>query len=104
MTLHPDTLHLDEDGGFVTLKVRASPGASRDRIVGVLGDALKIAVSAAPEKGRANKRILRLLADALGLAPRDLAVVGGEASRDKRVRIAGLSSAELCERLKGLLS
>ena len=86
------------------MKVRATPGASRDRIVGVLGDALKVAVSAAPEKGRANKRILELLADALGLPRRNVDLVGGETSRDKLVRILDLSSADIRKRLKGSLS
>ena len=56
-------------------------------------------MSAAPEKGKANKRILAVLAAHLGLAPGDLQVVGGQTSRDKRVLVLGLSTTELRNRL-----
>ena len=81
------------------MKVRAVPGASRDRLVGILGDAVKVSVSAAPEKGKANKRILAVLAASLGLAGSDLQVVGGQTARDKRVLVLGLSTTELRNRL-----
>ena len=58
----------DADGAVIAVK--AVPGASRDRIVGVLGDALKIAVAAAPEKGKANQAIAATLAKALGVDKR----------------------------------
>ena len=85
-----------------TLKVRVAPGASRERIVGSHGDALKVAVREPPEKGRANEAVERLLAAALGLRPGDVAVVRGHASRDKLVRFRGLAEAELRARLEGL--
>jgi len=85
------------------LKVRAVPGASRERVVGVLGDALKVSVSAAPEKGKANKRILAVLAAGLDLASGDLELVGGQTARDKRVLVLGLSPMELRERLRRAL-
>lgn len=92
-------VHLETTTDGACLTVRAVPGASRDRIAGVLGDALKICVSAAPEKGKANKRIVAMLAGCLGVARRDVRVVGGETSRDKRVLVLGLSTTELRIRL-----
>jgi len=85
-----------------TLKVRVAPGASRERIVGPYGDALKIAVREPPEKGRANEAVARLLAAALGVRPGDVAVVRGHATRDKVVLFRGLGAAELRARLLGL--
>lgn len=86
-----------QDG--VILKLRVAPGASRERVVGVHGDALKVAVQAPPEQGKANARVLEVLAEALGLAARDLTLIAGATSRDKRVCIAKLTPAEIRLRL-----
>lgn len=96
-------LSLTERDGGVLLKVRAAPGAKVEKLVGVHGDALKIAVQAPPERGRANERLLEVLAEALGLATRALRVVQGAASRDKTVLVAGLTAAELRQRLAAQL-
>ena len=60
--------HLDirDVAGGAVIAVKAVAGASRDRVVGVLGDALKIATAAAPEKGKANRAIAATLTKALG--------------------------------------
>ena len=71
----------------------------RDRIVGLLGDALKLATAAAPEKGKANQRLVDLLAEALQLPARELKLVSGEAAREKRFLIRGLTADELRARL-----
>jgi len=56
-------------------------------------------VRSAPERGRANADVVRLLADELGLAPRDVRVVTGHTSRDKIVEVVGLSLEEAERRL-----
>lgn len=104
MSAATDALTLLAKDGGVLLKVRAAPGAKVERVVGVHGDALKVAVQAPPEKGRANERILALLADALGLAQRSLSVASGATARDKTVRIMGLSSDEVRARLASKVS
>jgi len=79
------------------LRLRVSPGAGRAQIVGRHGDAWKVRVTAAPEQGRANEAVLRLIADALVL-PRDAVVlVSGHGGRDKIVELTGLGPA-LAER------
>lgn len=82
-----------------TLKVRVAPGARRERIVGVHGDALKVAVAAPPEKGRANDAVIRLLAKALGVPPAQVVVARGPGSRDKVLLFRGLSPEELRRRI-----
>jgi uncharacterized protein YggU (UPF0235/DUF167 family) len=57
----------------------------------VHGNALKVAVSAPPERGKANMAIARVLARALGLRPSQVTLAAGETSRDKRFRIDGLT-------------
>ena len=85
----------------VALKV--VPSASRDRIVGEHGDALKIAVTKPPEDGAANKAVEQFLREQLDLRRRDIALVGGFTSRDKVIRITGLTREQLTARLDALL-
>ncbi len=94
---------LRETLGGVLLKVRAQPGASRNKISGVYGDALKVAVQAPPEKGKANQAIARALASALGAKESQVTVHSGDASRDKWFRVEGLSMDEVKNSLMRLL-
>jgi hypothetical protein len=75
--------------GDVLISLHVQPGAARDGVVGLHGDALKVKVAAAPERGRANAAVARLLAGELGVRPSDVEVVSGYASRRKRVRVRG---------------
>jgi uncharacterized protein (TIGR00251 family) len=84
-----------------TLKVRLQPRASRDGIDGLLGDALKVKVTAPPLEGRANKAVKKLLAKQLGLSPSQVEIIAGERSREKLLRISGISRAEM-ERALGI--
>ena len=72
------------------LKVKVVPGSSRDEIVGWLGDALKIKVTAPPEKGRANEAVVELLTERLGLAADAVSVVSGHSSPSKVIEITGM--------------
>ena len=75
-------------GQGVRLRLRVSAGASRRRVLGVHGGALKLSVKAPPERGRANKDVLALVAETFGLAPSDVEILSGETSPDKVVRLA----------------
>lgn len=91
-------------GGACLLKVAARPGASRSGVTGLHGDALKVGIAAQPEKGRANKELIAFLAKALGLRRAQVALHSGETSRDKTVRVEGMSEAELRARIGELLA
>ena len=97
------TLAIEDRQGGLAIALRVAPGASRERVVGIHGRALKVAVQAAPEKGKANARVLQVLATALGISTRDLTLLSGDTSRDKRILIAGLPRAQLLARLAELL-
>jgi len=75
--------------------VKVVPKSSRSRVVGWVGDALKICVTAAPEQGRANEAVERLLADALGVSRGRVRVVAGHTTARKLVEIGGFDPAEL---------
>lgn len=77
------------------LQVRVAPGASRPGIVGRHGAAWKLRVAAAPEAGKANDAVVRLLAETLALPARDIEIVAGHASRDKLVELAGIERGEI---------
>ena len=85
------------DGVRIALKV--VPGASRDRVVGALGDALKVAVTKPPEGGAANRAVVQLLAKAMRVATAQVEIVKGPASPRKEVRVSGLTLLEVRERL-----
>lgn len=76
----------------VVISVRVSPGASRDRVIGEHVGALKVSVSAPPEKGKANKAVCALIAKTLGVAKSSVGVVAGETSRDKKVLVCGVNA------------
>ena len=90
-------LKATDNGVEITVKV--VPGASRDRIMGLLGDALKIQVSAPPERGKANAAVAKLLADALGLNSRSVSVISGMTSPRKTVMAEGCSMDQAAARL-----
>ncbi len=85
------------------LDLKVSPKASRNAVTGFVGEALKVAVTAAPERGKANEAVEELLAEALGLPRSAVRVVAGQTSRNKRLEIAGLEAAEVRRRLRTIL-
>jgi uncharacterized protein (TIGR00251 family) len=76
-------------GADVLLPVKVVPKSSRDRIVGELDGALKVAVSAARERGAANAAVCKLIAKTLGLRAQQVTVESGHASPRKTLRLAG---------------
>ena len=96
-------IHLTPSAAGVILKIKVVPGASRDRVVGLLGDALKVAVSKAPEGGAANRAVVELLADALSIARTQVEIVKGQTSPRKEVLVRGVTPDELRRRLEAAL-
>lgn len=84
-----------------TLAIKAIPNAPRSEIAGWLGAALKVKVHAPPVEGKANEALCEFLAEQLGVPRRAVSVLRGDTSRQKLVRIDGLSAAEVQARLPG---
>ena len=78
-----------------TISVRVVPRASKAGIAGRRGDDLLVRLNAAPVDGAANAELIALLADAYGVPRRSVAIVSGERSRQKRVRITGATKQPL---------
>ena len=81
------------------LPVRTQAGARRSGIVGEHDGALKVAVTAAPEKGKANKALVEVLARALGVRKSEVQLIAGETSANKRFLILGIAADEIHRRL-----
>jgi uncharacterized protein len=81
----------DAADGSLTLQIRAQPGAKTTLVIGVYGDGgqarLKIALAAPPVQGKANAVLRAFLAEAFGVAQRNVTLLRGESGRKKLVRI-----------------
>ena len=93
---------VERDGGC-TLLVRVQPGARRSRLTGTLGSAVKVAVSAPPEDGRANDEVCALIARVAGVRARDVTVRIGGASRAKTLFVAGVGADDLAGKIDAAL-
>ena len=96
------SLDLQPADGGCRLRLRVRAGAKRDALEGEHAGALRVRVTTAPEKGKANRRVLELLAEALGVAPSALRLLSGETRPDKVVwiplepkKVRGLLPADL---------
>jgi uncharacterized protein (TIGR00251 family) len=88
--------------GAVELRVRVVPRSSRDRIAGVIGDRLKIQVTAPPVEGEANRALLETVARAAGLPVRAASLVHGATGRSKTIRLESHDVEETVSRLEAL--
>ena len=77
--------------GGVELTLKVVPGASRTRVAGLLGDALKVQVAAPAEKGKANAAVIELLARTLNVGVKAVELIRGESQPRKTVRVRGVS-------------
>jgi len=92
---------ISQDGDDTVLCVKVVPGASRTRLAGLYGDRIKIAVAAAPERGKANAGLTAFLAKTLGVKPRKVVIESGHTTPLKRVRLIG-ERADAVRRVLGL--
>ena len=83
----------------IILPVRAQPGAKNNALTGTHAGQLKVSVTQAPEKGKANAAIIEVLADELGLKRSQVSLVSGESSGQKKFLITGIALDELQARI-----
>ena len=90
-----DTLNLQGEGTSWTFAVRVAPRAKRRGVVGLHGDAMKIAVHAPPVDGAANEELVAVLSKSLGVAKGQVHIERGHRGRDKVVRVEGVKRETL---------
>lgn len=91
-----ESLFRGEKGGVV-FRVRLTPRASKNEIVGLSGDLLRVRVNAPPVEGKANQALLKLLSRVFDTPPSRFYIVHGESSREKTIRIEGCTSEAAVE-------
>ena len=92
-------LTVEEIDNAVVFKVKVVPGSRQTCICGLLGGMVKIKVSAAPEKGKANKCLLDFLAKQLGVKKNAISIISGKTSAVKDIQVIGISAEQLLNRL-----
>jgi uncharacterized protein (TIGR00251 family) len=86
------------EGAVFSVKVH--PRAKKDAIIGEIADALKLALTAPPVEGRANEACIEFLAKLLKVPRSSISIAAGQNSRNKVIRVAGLSAEEVRNRLR----
>lgn len=97
-------LDCQEGPDGVSLKVKVQPRASKNALVGLIGDSLKLALTSPPVEGAANEACAEFFARLGGVPKSRVTIVSGLKSRDKVVRIAGRNKAELLAALAAYFS
>ena len=90
--------------GTISIRLHVQPKSSWSRIVGLHDGCLKIAVAAPPVEGKANKAVVKFLADIFGVPVRDVTVKSGAQSRRKLIVVKALAATEIRNVVKKLLT
>ena len=91
-------LHDSQSG--VTFAVKVHPRAKKNAITGEVGDALKIALTAPPVEGKANEACVEFFAKLLKVPRSSVSIASGQTSRNKVIRVTGLTGQQVRERLR----
>lgn len=83
-----DASHFHRDGDDLVIRLRLTPKSSSDKVLGVMADRLKIAITAPPVDGKANAHLIKFLAKQFGVAKSNVQIVNGETARDKTICIS----------------
>ena len=86
-----------------TFQVKVHPRARKNAITGTVGDALKLSLTTPPVEGRANEACVKFLAEFLNVPRSSVTIAAGESNRQKLIRIAGTTAAQLEEKLRAAL-
>jgi len=86
--------------GGVTFAVKVHPRARKNAITGEVGDALKVALTAPPVDGKANAACIEFFAKLLNVPRSSVTIASGQSSRNKVIRVAGVTGQYVRDRLQ----
>jgi len=92
-------LGIKKDSPGIRVAIKVTPNAGSNEITGYKDEILQVKVAAAPEKGKANKALVDLLAEKLGVRKSSIAIIKGETSRKKVILFNGIRNEELIKKL-----
>ncbi len=95
---------VQEGAKGATFAVKVHPRARKNAITGTMGDVVKLALTAPPVDGKANQAVIEFFADLFDIPRSSVTIASGETSRNKTVRISGLSKRTVEERLADMLA
>lgn len=90
---------IDDKPNAVTLAIKVHPRAKKNAITGEVGEALKVSLTAPPVDGKANQACIHLFARVLKLPRSSITIAAGQTSRNKVIRVTGLTAEEVRKRL-----
>ena len=90
---------IKESAKGISFAVKVHPRARKNAITGTVGDALKLALTAPPVEGKANQAVIEFFADLFAIPRSSVTIASGETSRNKVIRIAGVSKPAAEQRL-----
>lgn len=90
-------MNIQEQRDGIVIELRVQPKSSADRIIGEHDGALKVGITAAPEGGKANDAVVKLLSKLLDVPKSNIEIISGHSSRNKRVAIKGISKRKIEE-------
>ncbi len=97
-------MDIQEHPDGVVMKIKVQPRASRNKIAGTIGDALKVMLTAPPVDGEANAACIEFFSDLLGIPKRDIEILTGHTGRNKTIKLYGLTKSKLTEQLPQIFS
>ncbi|MCK4240393.1 MAG: YggU family protein [Candidatus Atribacteria bacterium] len=87
-------------GNDIVIKVKIVPGSSKDKIIGIYNDALKIAIAAPPVEGKANKKCIAYLAKCFDIAKSKIEIISGQTSKNKLIKINDVSQKDFLDKIE----
>ncbi len=90
-------------GNDIVIKVKIVPGSSKNKIVGVYNDALKITITAPPVEGKANKKCITYLAKYFDVAKSKVEIISGKSCKNKLIKIYDISQEIFLEKIKKIV-
>jgi uncharacterized protein (TIGR00251 family) len=95
---------IHETARGISFAVKVHPRARKNAITGVVGNALKLALTAPPVEGKANQSVIEFFADLFEIPRSSVTIASGETSRNKVVRITGMNRQRVEKRLADMLA
>jgi uncharacterized protein len=87
----------------ISFAVKVHPRAHKEAITGVIGDALKLALTAPPVDGKANQAVIEFFADLFAISRSSITIASGETSRNKVIHVSGISAEQVRQKLQSAL-